>query len=318
MKKNRMMRLASILLVCVLMTTSVISGTFAKYVTTDSASDTARVAKWGVTALVSGSLFGENYYAFSDTEATSNKIAASTQQSVDVSSTGGNIVAPGTTSDEGLRLAISGTPEVANTVTVEAVYQPNAQAFKTIFLAEGTYATLVKAQGVTADNMTDYYVNNNGSYTKATGAFDSNTTYYELHDEVTVANGGYYPIEYTWTEADQSSATYKNNINADTDENTTTLLEDIQAYFTSYPDGQTQNNPNVSIAKSGTLTWAWDFSTSGNDGKDTILGNLMAQDNDQVVVKKAAEGDTYSAPTVNSDYCLDIDFGVKITVTQVN
>lgn len=47
MKKNRMMRLASILLVCVLMTTSVISGTFAKYTTSVTDSDSARVAKWG-------------------------------------------------------------------------------------------------------------------------------------------------------------------------------------------------------------------------------------------------------------------------------
>lgn len=47
MKKNRMMRLASILLVCVLLTTSVISGTFAKYTTTASGSDSARVAYWG-------------------------------------------------------------------------------------------------------------------------------------------------------------------------------------------------------------------------------------------------------------------------------
>ena len=46
MKKNRMMRLASILLVCVLLTTSVISGTFAKYTSTVAATDTARVAKW--------------------------------------------------------------------------------------------------------------------------------------------------------------------------------------------------------------------------------------------------------------------------------
>lgn len=50
MKKNRMMRLASILLVCVLLTTSVISGTFAKYTTSDSGTDTARVAKWGFEA----------------------------------------------------------------------------------------------------------------------------------------------------------------------------------------------------------------------------------------------------------------------------
>lgn len=48
MKKNRMMRLASILLVCVLLTTSVISGTFAKYISDAEAEDTARVAKWEI------------------------------------------------------------------------------------------------------------------------------------------------------------------------------------------------------------------------------------------------------------------------------
>lgn len=47
MKKNRMMRLASILLVCVLLSTSVISGTFAKYTTTVTSDDKARVAYWG-------------------------------------------------------------------------------------------------------------------------------------------------------------------------------------------------------------------------------------------------------------------------------
>ena len=48
MKKNRMMRLASILLVCVLLTTSVISGTFAKYISTTEGEDVARVAKWDI------------------------------------------------------------------------------------------------------------------------------------------------------------------------------------------------------------------------------------------------------------------------------
>ena len=48
MKKNKMMRLASILLVCVLLTTSVISGTFAKYTSEATGSDTARVAKWKI------------------------------------------------------------------------------------------------------------------------------------------------------------------------------------------------------------------------------------------------------------------------------
>ena len=61
MKKNRMMRLASILLVATLMSTCTISGTFAKYVTTASGSDTARVAKWGVTVTANGALFDHVY-----------------------------------------------------------------------------------------------------------------------------------------------------------------------------------------------------------------------------------------------------------------
>lgn len=47
MKKNRMMRLASLMLVLVLMTSCVISGTFAKYTTSAESSDSARVAYWG-------------------------------------------------------------------------------------------------------------------------------------------------------------------------------------------------------------------------------------------------------------------------------
>ena len=47
MKKNKMMRLAAVLMVAVLMTTCAISGTFAKYISTASGEDSARVAYWG-------------------------------------------------------------------------------------------------------------------------------------------------------------------------------------------------------------------------------------------------------------------------------
>lgn len=47
MRKNKMMRIASVLLVAVLLSTSVISGTFAKYTTSSTGSDSARVAYWG-------------------------------------------------------------------------------------------------------------------------------------------------------------------------------------------------------------------------------------------------------------------------------
>lgn len=62
MKKNRMMRLASTLLVLTLLTTCAISGTFAKYTTQATASDTARVAYWGFeqTAIENFELFNAN------------------------------------------------------------------------------------------------------------------------------------------------------------------------------------------------------------------------------------------------------------------
>ncbi|MBQ8566662.1 MAG: hypothetical protein IJ445_03630 [Clostridia bacterium] len=62
MKKNKFMRLASVMLMLCLITTCAISGTFAKYTTSDSAQDSARVAKWGLTVVVEGdTAFKDNY-----------------------------------------------------------------------------------------------------------------------------------------------------------------------------------------------------------------------------------------------------------------
>ena len=80
MKKNRMMRLASVLLVCVLLTTSVISGTFAKYTTSVTSNDKARVAYWGFQSTNSMDITG----LFSDTY--------TNVDSVD----GADVLAPGT------------------------------------------------------------------------------------------------------------------------------------------------------------------------------------------------------------------------------
>jgi hypothetical protein len=111
MKKNKMMRVASGLMVAVLMTTSAISGTFAKYVTSNNVSDNARVAKWGVTVDTSGHLF-ETTYATTDTSATgiTNSVVSETK-----------VVAPGTSVNDQMLFNISGTPEVAVKVTVNAV-----------------------------------------------------------------------------------------------------------------------------------------------------------------------------------------------------
>jgi len=62
-----MMRIASCLLIAVLMTTCVISGTFAKYTSETSVSDNARVAKWGWNGSNEITLDLFNDTAFSDT-----------------------------------------------------------------------------------------------------------------------------------------------------------------------------------------------------------------------------------------------------------
>lgn len=48
MKKNKMMRIASVLLVAVLLSTCAIAGTFAKYTSTVNGSDSVTVAKWSI------------------------------------------------------------------------------------------------------------------------------------------------------------------------------------------------------------------------------------------------------------------------------
>ncbi len=104
MKMNKMMRLASVLLVAVLLSTCAISGTFAKYTTAANVSDSARVAKWGVSISMTGegdkTTFKKEYA--SDTDGYTSATVSST---VDV-------VAPGTDGVLGSAF-ITGTPEVA-------------------------------------------------------------------------------------------------------------------------------------------------------------------------------------------------------------
>lgn len=108
MKKNVMMRVASALLVAVLLSTCAISGTFAKYVTTASGTDTARVAKWGVTITANGTTFAEEYDT-DDGAFTEAKSVISTEK----------VVAPGTNGNM-TSMTLAGTPEVAVRVTYTA------------------------------------------------------------------------------------------------------------------------------------------------------------------------------------------------------
>ena len=87
MKKNKMMRIASVLLVAVLLSTCAIRGTFAKYASEFTADDNVRVAKWIVSANAKDSqTFAFNLFdtikstnGFSETNVVSGLIAPGTQ-----------------------------------------------------------------------------------------------------------------------------------------------------------------------------------------------------------------------------------------------
>ena len=96
MRKNKTMRAAAVLAVAALLTTSALSGTFAKYTSTASGSDSARVAKWsfkvGDTDIVTTNSFTFNLFeTVKDTNTTDAEMDVAT-------ATTGNdtIIAPGT------------------------------------------------------------------------------------------------------------------------------------------------------------------------------------------------------------------------------
>lgn len=139
MKKNRVMRFASVILILTLLSTSVISGTFAKYVTTNSGSDTARVAKFGVTIEVKD---GEGNVA----EASDLKLFATSYATEDTayegelsvkSSNQDRLVAPGTKG--ALSITITGTPEVATRLAVEFDSEDFTSDCAAIQLPAGSY-----------------------------------------------------------------------------------------------------------------------------------------------------------------------------------
>ena len=137
MAKNKFFKLASVLVMLCLITTCAISTTFAKYATADSASDTARVAKWGVRLSISGDDMLNNSYTNSDSAVT--VLSSSTSQ---------NVVAPGTSGST--VFSIVGTPEVTTRINIDFTVTED------IYLKAGTYR-----DDTTGDNActisSDYY-----------------------------------------------------------------------------------------------------------------------------------------------------------------
>lgn len=126
MKKNWTMRVGVTLLALTLITSCFVGGTFAKYTTSGNGSDTARVAKFGVTVTATGNTFATEY-----------KSGQPGYENVSVvkSGTTDKVVAPGTYGQmTGIKL--TGTPEVAVRVSCEATKFDLGENWKD---AEGNY-----------------------------------------------------------------------------------------------------------------------------------------------------------------------------------
>jgi hypothetical protein len=170
MKKNKMMRIASILLVVTLLSTCVISGTFAKYVTKAEGSDQARVAKWGIIVGVEGDSAFKTQYETDDQNGYEGEFSVVANESINLLDMDEpeHVVAPGTKGN-GLKGTVVGTPEVATRYTL------TISNWEDIVLPKAT------------DTYIDYtnYVLNEGY----TGKFDLNYDYSPIKWDITVSNG---------------------------------------------------------------------------------------------------------------------------------
>ena len=336
MKKNTMMRIASILLVVTLLSTCVISGTFAKYVTKAEGKDAARVAKWGVLVSVEGDSAFKTEYETDDTngyEGEYSVVANADYDLIDAAldpTTSGaeRVVAPGT-KGEGLKGSVVGTPEVATRYTL------TISDWEDIVLPKAT------------DTYVDYtnYVLGEGYSAK----FDLANDYCPIKWDISVTNGSKTisllgaaaeKLGKTVAELNEMgvygfSATEAKQIMGDLSGALEGLLEDIAPTGASNPhvevkaDGTIELSmdfdPNVPVNYTFELTWMWNFDgpmtgmTSPSniytfdaetvDKADTYLGNWIAYEINNADVPGFVE------PT---DGSYIIHANVRATATQID
>ena len=317
MKKNKMMRIASVLLVAVLVSTCAISGTFAKYVTHNEGGDVARVAKWGVVIVAGGDLFGDYYDSTNHTPtAVSTASALSVQNITDIATI--DLVAPGTKSTDGLTLEVTGTPEVRTKVDITVSAQD-------IYLTKGEYATMrkkpVSASGFAAALADGLYIKDtDGNYVQldkddSAVVYTTGTIYYELSDDNVTLSEDYYPVVYTNANTNAPATDGKITavataiaglLGCTTDEDDTTAA----VKYTDATKMSKTFDPNTDLSTAlklgnNKITWEWAFSV--NDKADTVLGNLMAKAIDSAFTTDVVWIDTDSTTGLKTGTPLAID-----------
>ena len=310
--QNKIIKIAAALMILCLMTTCAISATFAKYATTDSTADTARVAKWGVVLSASGTLFGKNYAANTATSNSDAIIAASASHSASTHSVvaGAKAVAPGTKNDVGVQLKLTGTPEVAYSVAASTT----SSALEDIYLKAGTYGVMVVAYGLNAaTDITQYYVLEGTSYKPATGSYVAGTDYYQLLDYVNVTTD-YYPVVWTLKTGNADAFEDGGTPIETTYANVTELTNAMKDYVNGDGETSKEYKANEILDQMLVATWAWEYENDTDtdaDKKDTILGNIGYT----TVVQLS--GSDYIE--IQEDrYNLEVGFNITISAEQID
>lgn len=321
--------MASALLVATLLTTSVISGVFAKYTTKAEGNDTARVAKWGVVAKLEGSLFGPEYAdaAGGNTVDTSGKtISVSSKMGRDSSDAGygENLVAPGTKSKDGaFTCTVTGTPEVAGVIDIKA-------KGKNISLAKGTYARMTFVGKITKDEYDaggeyyyDYKRDNDpnkekAGYRKAT-SWEASKEYYQA-EEICTLDTDYYPVVFNLSST-------SNTVSSDS---LAAIIGQLNT-AASFAPGDTLDT------KVPQISWEWKFcnsspacggySTETGSGAsacvyciaDTILGDVMAGHDPYIYTSGTnTDGGGPYYPMASNKSITNLSLDINMAVRQVD
>ena len=320
--KNKMMRIASILMVAVLLTVCAVSGTFAKYVTKASIDDTARVAKFGVQLAIDGTLFDKAYLAADANTPAGDATTGLTVKSDDDAL----VVAPGTKSGDGMTFSIKGQPEVSVAVAIklqaaEGDTEAATAAPKDIFLKAGTYRDWTTAEEKAFELKADYY-----------------PVVFTLVEK-------YGDDTYNVAGAAAAAGIAAANIVEDTSAKTVTITgswADMQALFTKLSTAMSNLAPGYKFDNEFTLSWEWKFEELVDnvadpvvDAADTLLGNLAADGEETATGEttgtesataatfksqskaSALENPTFSAID-DASYNLTTGFYFEISVTQVD
>ena len=259
MKTNRTLRLGWILLILTMASFSAVGSTFAKYISSDGASDSARAAKFGVVATVSGDLFGPAYSG-----PTANTIVSTGDASVTVQSVNRTdlLVAPGTKGGT-LTISLRGTPETNTRITLDHVKGSDGKPYAVVspFLKGGrTYFSLVSPYDgtITVEDRATMY--NGDGYLNGTAANRNRKSI----DRVAVS-ADYYPIIWK-VSINGAAATEYTGANA---------VENAWGAVQTAINGSV-STPNVPISQTVTVTWEWPFAGENEYQSkcDTVLGKF--------------------------------------------